>query len=93
MKITPRNIVFHELIGLKVAVEFSNNVFQIGITGKIVNETAKTFVIETCSGRKIIPKKGVIFLIELPSGERIRVKGDILLGRPEERLKRKIKYW
>ena len=60
--ISSNNIFYHELIGLELKVVDSSNDSLIGISGTIVDETKKTFLIEakprsscenieTCPGR------------------------------------------
>ncbi len=93
MKISPKNVIFHELIGLYVEIVNSSNPYHIGISGKVVDETANMLVIDTSEGRKKIPKKYTVFVFVLPSGEKVKVEGKVLLGGPEERLKKRIRYW
>jgi len=93
MKITPKNILQHELIGLEVEVKKSTNIYQVGIKGIVINETMKMLIIKTSKGRKRIPKEGRTFLFILPSGEKVLVDGNALLGRPEDRLKRTTRKW
>ena len=40
-----------------------------------------------------LPKKAHRFEFELPSGERVLVEGEVLIGRPEERLKKRLRRW
>lgn len=93
MKITPRNILRHELIGLPVTVVESSNKYQVGIRGVVADETMKTIVIRTDKGLKMVPKEGSYFLFRLPRGIMVKVEGRQLLGRPEDRLKKKVYYW
>ncbi|MBI4021509.1 MAG: ribonuclease P protein component 1 [Candidatus Aenigmarchaeota archaeon] len=83
--ITPQNLVRHELIGLRVHVA--------AMHGQIVDETRNTLVIEAGGREKIIPKDGHRFTFTLPSGERIAVDGTVLVGRPEDRIKKKLPAW
>ena len=46
MKLTPANLLQHELIGLEVEVERSTNKSMEGIRGRVVDETMKMLVIE-----------------------------------------------
>ncbi|MCS7105178.1 MAG: ribonuclease P protein subunit [Thermofilaceae archaeon] len=93
MKITPANILNHELIGLKAKVFKSKNASQVGICGIIIDETMKTILLETVKGRKRIFKRDSTFLLELPNGAKVLVEGKELLSRPEDRLKRKLYDW
>jgi len=101
MPITARNIVRHELIGLRVRVAKSTDPTQQGIAGKVIDETYKTLKIEsrvkTASGikikEKIIPKNSSIFIFTLPNKTKVRVVGSLLVGRPEDRIKKKFPRW
>ncbi len=93
MKTTPKNLPRHELIGLEVEVVESPNPSQVGIRGIIVFETMNTLIIDTAKGRKVVPKKYRVFKIRLPESTAVLVEGDIILGRPEDRLKKKLKSW
>jgi len=90
---TPHNIVRHELIGLEAEILDSRNPCQRGLKGRIVYETMHTIVLEGSRGRKVVPKRGAKFLLTLPSGERVVVEGSVLVGRPEDRLKRRYREW
>ncbi len=88
--ISPKNIVKHELIGLRTKVVKSSNPNHELISGVVINESFQTFVIETENKKKMIPKKNSIFLFSLPTGQ-VQVDGSMLYGRPEDRVKKKIK--
>ena len=78
-----------ELIGLIMEVEESSNSDMEGLRGRIVDETRNTFVIETeQEEEKRIPKPGNMFIFVLEDGTRARIRGDKLLARPEDRIKR-----
>ncbi len=78
-----------ELIGLIMEVEESSNRDMEGLRGRIVDETRNTFVIETeQEEEKRIPKTGNMFIFVLEDGTRARIRGDKLLARPEDRIKR-----
>ena len=77
-----------ELIGLIMEVEESSNSDMEGLRGRIVDETRNTFVIETEQEEKRIPKAGNMFIFVLEDGTRARIRGDKLLARPEDRIKR-----
>ena len=90
--ITPRNLIKHELIGLKVEVEKSSNKSQIGIKGVVVNETKNTLIIKTKENEKRIQKKNATFVFKIP-GHKVRVDGNRIVARPEDRIKLKVKKW
>ncbi|MEM2954587.1 MAG: ribonuclease P protein component 1 [Candidatus Nanoarchaeia archaeon] len=90
MPITAFNLIKHELIGLKARVVKSKNPSNIGLEGKIVDESWKTLTLETNGREKKIFKSDVTLLIELSDGKKVQVEGSLLLGRPWERIKKKI---
>lgn len=91
--ISPKNLIRHELIGLEAGVIGSTNKFQIGIHGTVVDETKNTLTIETGKGLKKIQKKGATFIFKIPSGKKVKVVGNKIATRPEERIKLKVKKW
>ena len=91
--ITPENILRHELVGLYVKVVHSANPSQLGLSGRVVDETRNMLSIETPDGVRNLPKQGCTFSFLLPSGERVRVEGRLLLARPEDRVRKKLRKW
>lgn len=92
--IRPENIGRQELIGLNVKIVESKNKENVGKEGVVVDETRNTIVIEEKNGKqKTLIKDQCYFSFELPSGERVRVEGSLLVGRPEDRIKKKFKKW
>ncbi len=93
-KITPKNILRHELIGLRVEVKQAENPLHIGLKGLVVYETKNMLWIENEKGKiKKIPKKGTKFMFTLPDGKKVLVEGSAILARPEERIKKKVRRW
>jgi ribonuclease P protein subunit POP4 len=90
MPISPENLIYHELIGLKVEVVESSNPSLKGLTGRVIAETKKTLVIENGRTRRI-PKQNTVFVFQLPNQQKVKVHGDLLLASPEDRIGRKIK--
>ena len=87
-----KNIFRHELIGLRVEIRKAKNKSYNKIKGTIIDETKNSIILEKDGKRRNILKKGTIFLIHL-NGKKIEMAGDMLLGRPEDRIKNKIKKW
>ena len=83
------NIILHEIIGLEIEVLQDSNPNNLNIKGTVVDESKNTLTIES---NKIIriAKEEAVFLFYL-NGETLKIKGKALLGRPEDRIKRKIK--
>lgn len=82
-----KEIVKYEFIGSKVEVIDSQNESLIGLKGKIVDETKNMFTLE--DGKKLIKSQST-FKMKIKN-QTITIKGDILVGRPEDRLKKQIK--
>ena len=91
--ITMENIGKHEFIGLYGRVETALNKSNIGIHGKIVDETLKMMTFDVHGDMKKIQKKGTDFVFTLPSKKKVLVDGDKIIARPEDRIKKKIKKW
>lgn len=90
LMITPKNLIYHELIGLLVRVVQGP---AQGLDGRVVDESRNMFTIEAHGKEKIVVKEQGVFVFTLPSGERVRVEGRILVARPEDRIKKKQKKW
>ncbi|WP_238529029.1 ribonuclease P protein component 1 [Thermogladius calderae] len=89
LRINSKNILFHEIIGLRVRVLSYTDTNLNGLEGVVIDETLKTLLIETAEGRRIrVFKPSGVFEFKLPHGEVVVIKGDLILGRPAERLKR-----
>ncbi|UCD07932.1 MAG: ribonuclease P protein component 1 [Candidatus Aenigmatarchaeota archaeon] len=91
--ITPENLVRHELVGLFVKITKSTDPSNVGIEGRIVDETRNTLTIETKKGKKSFIKEKCTFSFLLPTNERVNVDGRVLVARPEDRIKKKFKKW
>ena len=88
MKVSP-SIVQNELIGLDIEVVKSPNSNLIGLAGRVVNETRNTFIIFQENKEKTIIKENAIFNFSLPNGTIVEIDGKILIGRPEDRIKKR----
>ncbi len=89
MKHTKRNILYHELIGLRVKILEYPDPSIAGLEGMVIDETEKTLLIEKPgNGRVRIFKVHGVFEFMLPSGEKVIIRGARILARPEERLKK-----
>jgi ribonuclease P protein subunit POP4 len=91
--ITPKNLVRHELIGLKAKIADSSNRAVIGMEGPVVDETRNTLTLEVGGKEKNFVKEQCVFSFTLPSGKRVRVDGKVLVARPEDRTKKRLKKW
>ena len=80
------NLRKHELIGLTVHVSAATDPSLVGLRGVVTDETRNTLMVETSKGEKRVPKHGASFTFDLQGG--VRVAGDDLLFRPEDRIKK-----
>ncbi len=91
--LTPRNIVRHELIGLECTVLRSKNKRQEGISGTVADETKNTIIIMKDGKAAKIAKSDAEFVFTLPDGKNVKVIGSMLVARPENRIRTKLKKW
>ncbi|NJE84980.1 ribonuclease P protein component 1 [Thermococcus sp. CX2] len=86
-RVTARNIIWHELIGLKAKIIRASHPELVGIEGYVLDETRNTL---TIGGERVwvIPKDVVELEFEV-GDKRIRIDGRELIGRPEMRLKKR----
>ncbi|MBS7647330.1 MAG: ribonuclease P protein component 1 [Candidatus Bathyarchaeia archaeon] len=90
MRVTP-DIIRYEFIGTEAKVAKSTNPNYIGIQGRVIDETKNTFTILHNGERKIIIKDTSIFHFKFFDGTIVEVDGKLLVGRPEDRLKKRVK--
>ncbi|OGI15367.1 hypothetical protein A3K63_05650 [Candidatus Micrarchaeota archaeon RBG_16_49_10] len=92
--VSPKDLVRHELMDLDVEVVKSSNRDQVGLKGKVVDETYSMLIIRTADGReKAVAKKDAVFVFTIPNGTRVEVDGKVIVSRPEDRVKKKLKTW
>lgn len=82
-----RDVVRYELIGLNTKVVDAKNKDLVGIKGKIVDETKNMLVIEEKGKMKKVIKSQAVLDLNVKD-KVIRVDGRLLVGRPEERIKK-----
>ncbi len=81
-------IIKQELIGIEIRVDEAKNPSNKGIEGKVVDETQQTITVKTKKGLKRLIKKNITITIKK---QKVKIKGSLLVGRPEDRIKKKIK--
>jgi len=84
-------VVQSEFIGLTAKVVKSTNSSYVGISGEVVNETRNTLVIRHKNEDKVIVKEVAVFQFTLPNGTVVEIEGNAILGRPEDRVKKRLK--
>lgn len=90
MKITPTTLQ-HEFIGLNAEVVISLHSSYVGIKGKVLNETRNTLVILHNNKKTMIIKNVAVFHFTMPDGTVVEINGKIIVGRPENRIKKRIR--
>jgi ribonuclease P protein subunit POP4 len=88
MKVTA-SIVQHEFIGLETKVVRSSNPHIVGISGRVVDETRNTLTILQHGKRRVIIKDTAVFDFVMPDGTVVEIDGKIIIGRPEDRIKKR----
>lgn len=88
MKITA-SIVQHEFIGLDIKVVRSSNPDVEEIAGRVVDETRNTFTILHDAKRKVVIKETSVFEFVMLDGTVVEIDGKVIMGRPEERIKKR----
>ncbi len=91
MAITPKNLIYNELLGLNLSIHKSTSSSMIGLAGKVVDETRNMLLIEAADGEKKLPKSSSTFIFALSSGENVMVDGRLLVSRPEDRIKKRVR--
>lgn len=92
-EITPHNILRHELIGLNVRITRSTDPTIKGARGTIVDETRHMLTLVGRARKISVPKSVATFRFKLHNGTLVDVDGTRLIGRPENRLKTRVRRW
>ena len=88
MNVTP-SIVQYEFIGLETKVVKSSNPDVVGITGRVDDETRNTLAILHDGEKKVVIKDTAVFEFLMPNGTVVEIDGKVIIGRPEDRLKKR----
>lgn len=90
MKVTP-DIIREEFIGTEGRITQSQHASYVGINGPVMDETKNTFVIQHEGTMKNVVKESAIFNFCFSDGTVVEINGKLLMGRPEDRLKKTVK--
>jgi ribonuclease P protein subunit POP4 len=90
MKVTP-DIIRYEFIGTQVKVAQSLHQDYIGLSGRVVDETRNTFTLLDAGKARSVIKEFSVFNFTFDDGTVVDVDGKLLVGRPEDRLKKSVK--
>ena len=83
---TIENILYHELIGLKIKLCECSQSSIINLSGQIIFETKNMLIIRTLNDIKKIPKKIILKVILYLPSTACFIRGNQLIGRPEDRI-------
>jgi len=90
MKITS-DIIRYEFIGTTAQITHSNHSGYLGLNGQVIGETKNIFTLASKGKAKSIIKNSAVFHFTFNDGTNVEIDGKILIGRPEDRLKKNIK--
>jgi ribonuclease P protein subunit POP4 len=90
MKVTS-DILQQEFIGTYAKVEESTNSSLLGISGRVVDESKNTLVIQHENRNKAIAKGITVFRFTMSDGTIVEINGRMIVGRPEDRVKKRIR--
>ena len=84
-----KHVIRHELIGCPAEVVDAANQSLVGIKGKVVDETKHLLVLDNGMERRGLKEHATVKITM--QGRSYVINGKLLVGRPEERLKKKFK--
>ena len=90
MKVTP-DIIREEFIGTNAQVASSPHAGYLGINGEVIGETRNTFTLNQAGETKRIVKDQAVFQFQFSDGTVVEIDGKLLVGKPEDRLKKQLK--
>ncbi len=90
MRITP-DIIRYEFLGVEAKVFRSTHEDYVGISGEVIDETRNTFTLSHDGRRRKVIKNSAIFHFTFLDGTVAEMNGGLLVGRPEDRLKKHIR--
>jgi ribonuclease P protein subunit POP4 len=90
MNITPA-VAQMEFVGLKARVVKSRQLNYKNISGTVIDETRNTLIIRHKNEDKVIVKNVSVFHFNFLDGTIIEIDGNVIIGRPEDRLKKLVR--
>jgi len=79
------------LVGLSAEVADAADPTVIGKSGVIAAETRDTITLKSRERKITVAKKDATLSIHTESGLKLLVNGSLLLGRPEDRIKKRVR--
>lgn len=86
MLVDGSNLIYHNLVGRRARVIASTDPGQVGLEGRVTDETSRMLTILSKDGSRKVPKSISTFAFYLP--EEAVVEGPKIALSPEDRLKR-----
>jgi ribonuclease P protein subunit POP4 len=90
MRITPENVARHELTGLPLHIVESTDPNLVCKRGIILGESREMIHFRTDDSVVKVSKSNCVFDVTLADGTQVRINGDVLRGRPEDRMKKRL---
>ena len=90
MKVTP-DIIRYEFIGTQAKIAKSLHEDYVGLSGRVIGETRNTFTLLDEGKAKSVIKEFSVFDFTFNDGTVVDIDGRLLVGRPEDRLKKSVK--
>ena len=90
MKVTP-DVIREEFIGTTAQVTGSPHAGYLGVGGEVIGETRNTFTVSQEGKAKCVVKDQAVFQFQFSDGTIVEIDGKLLVGKPEDRLKKQVK--
>jgi ribonuclease P protein subunit POP4 len=90
VKVTPE-VIRQEFIGTEAKVATSTHKDYTKLSGKVVDETRNTLTLLNQGKKRVITKNSVFLHFTIPGGAVVEIDGKLLVGRPEDRLKKSLR--
>jgi len=90
MKVTP-DIIRCEFSGTEAEVVRSTHAGYVGLKGTVIDESRNTLTLSYSGQKKTVVKDNAVFHFQFIDGAIVEIDGELLVGRPEDRLKKHIR--
>ncbi len=90
MRVTPENVTRHEITGLPIHIVESTDPSFVCRKGIILGESKEMIHFRTQDREVNAPKSNCVFDVTLPDNTVVRIDGEVLRGRPEDRMKKRL---
>ncbi len=90
MIVTP-DIIREEFVGTIAQIASSPHAGYLGVGGEVISETRNTFTLSQEGKAKCVVKDQAVFQFTFSDGTVVEIDGTLLVGKPEDRLKKQVK--